>query len=120
VVHFHHVNLGVPEGGIAAETAFLVDFLGYRKVPLTPDVPPTANWFESADGKQVHLSEDPDHRPAARAHVAVELGEELAVLVRKFDDAGYVYQPPRSPANPTVICRDPAGNQWELRGTAPL
>jgi catechol 2,3-dioxygenase-like lactoylglutathione lyase family enzyme len=117
VVHFHHVNLGVPEGGIAAEAAFLVDFLGYRRIPLTPADPPSANWFESADGKQVHLSADPDHQPAARAHVAVDLGDELTLVVGKFDDAGYAYQPSRSASNPTVFCRDPAGNLWELRGT---
>jgi catechol 2,3-dioxygenase-like lactoylglutathione lyase family enzyme len=117
VVHFHHVNLGVPEGGAEAEAAFLVDFLGYRRIPLTPEDPPIAKWFESADGKQVHLSEDPEHRPAARAHVAVDLGDELALVVRKFDDAGYAYQPAQSPGNPIVFCLDPAGNRWELRGS---
>lgn len=114
MVHFHHVNLGVAPGGTEDEAAFLVDFLGYQRVSLNPDDPPTAKWFESADGKQIHLSEDPDHRPAARAHVAVELGDDLALVVRKFDDAGYAYE--RGSANPTVLCRDPAGNRWELRG----
>jgi hypothetical protein len=72
MLRFHHVNLGVPVGGADAEAAFLVDFLAYQRVELTADAPPTARWFESEDGKQIHLSEDPDHRPAARAHVAVE------------------------------------------------
>jgi catechol 2,3-dioxygenase-like lactoylglutathione lyase family enzyme len=117
VVHFHHVNLGVPEGGAEAEAEFLVGVLGYRRIPLTPDDPPIAKWFESADGKQVHLSEDPDHRPAARAHVAVDFGDELALVLRKFDDAGYAYQ--QFPNNPIVFCSDPAGNRWELRGTRP-
>jgi len=92
MVRFHHVNLGVPIGGAEAEVAFLIDFLEYRRVELTSDDPPTARWFESADGKQVHLSEDPDHRPAARAHVAVELGDDLATVERKFDQAGYRYE----------------------------
>ncbi len=107
----------MPEGGIPAEAAFLVDFLGYRRIPLTPADPPSANWFESADGKQVHLSADPDHQPAARAHVAVDLGDELVLVVGKFDEAGYAYRPSRDASNPTVFCRDPAGNLWELRGT---
>jgi catechol 2,3-dioxygenase-like lactoylglutathione lyase family enzyme len=106
----------VTVGGAEAEAAFLVDLLGYQRVQLKPGDPPTAKWFESADGKQIHLSEDPDHRPAARAHVAVDLGDDLALLVRRFEDAGYPYE--RRPGNPTVYCRDPGGNRWELRGTS--
>jgi catechol 2,3-dioxygenase-like lactoylglutathione lyase family enzyme len=114
---FHHVNLGVPAGGADAEAAFLVDLLGYRRVELTPEASSAARWFESDDGKQVHLSEDPDHRPAARAHVAVELGDELAALEQKFDEAGYRYEAIDSAGRRIVLCRDPAGNRWELRGS---
>ena len=117
MLRFHHVNLGVPTGGADAEAAFLVDFLGYRRVEPTPDASAAARWFESDDGQQVHLSEDPDHRPAARAHVAVELGDELADLEQKFDRAGYQYETIAGANRRTVICRDPAGNGWELRGT---
>ena len=117
VLRFHHVNLGVPVGGVDAEAAFLVDFLNYRRVELTPGVPPTARWFESEDGKQIHLSEDADHRPAARAHVAVELGGDLSALERKFDETGYTYQAADGADRRTVFCQDPAGNRWELRGS---
>jgi catechol 2,3-dioxygenase-like lactoylglutathione lyase family enzyme len=114
VLRFHHVNLGVPVGGADAEGAFLVDLLGYRRLESSEF--PTARWFESEDGAQVHLSEDPDHRPAARAHVAVELGEGLATLEGKFDRAGYEYTGFDSPDRRTLFCQDPAGNRWELRG----
>jgi catechol 2,3-dioxygenase-like lactoylglutathione lyase family enzyme len=117
VLRFHHVNLGVPLGGGDAEAAFLVDMLGYRTVELTADAGPSARWFESEDGKQIHLSEDPEHHPAARAHVAVEMGEDLAALERKFTEAGYEYQSFAREDRRTVLCRDPAGNRWELRGT---
>jgi catechol 2,3-dioxygenase-like lactoylglutathione lyase family enzyme len=117
MVDFHHVNLGIPVGGADAEAAFLVDFVGYQRVELTPDAGPTARWFESSDGKQVHLSEDPDHRPAARAHVAVELGDQLGALERKFDQVGYQYETADRADRRTVFCQDPAGNRWELRGT---
>jgi catechol 2,3-dioxygenase-like lactoylglutathione lyase family enzyme len=120
VLRFHHVNLGVPVGEADAEAAFLTDYLNYRRVELTPGVPPTARWFESEDGKQVHLSEDADHRPAARAHVAVELGDDLATLERKFDETGYQYQAADGADRRTVFCQDPAGNRWELRGTRPV
>jgi catechol 2,3-dioxygenase-like lactoylglutathione lyase family enzyme len=116
MLRFHHVNLGVPVGEGDAEAAFLVDMLGYRTVALTPDVAPTARWFESEDGKQIHLSEDPEHRPAARAHVAVELGDDLRTLERKLEEAGYPYEAVDGAGRRTVLCRDPAGNRWELRG----
>ena len=97
MLRFHHVNLGVPVGGADAEAAFLVDFLAYQRVELTADVPPTARWFESEDGKQIHLSE--------------------AALERKFEQAGYQYTGADGEDRRTVLCQDPAGNRWELRGT---
>jgi len=114
MLRFHHVNLGVPVGGADAEAAFLVDLLGYRRLDSAEF--PTARWFESEDGAQIHLSEDPDHRPAARAHVAVELGDELTSLEDKFDRADYQYTGLDGPDRRTVFCQDPAGNRWELRG----
>ena len=51
--------------------------LSYRPMELTPGTPPTALWFEGDDGTQIHLSEDPDHHPSTRAHVARELGDSL-------------------------------------------
>jgi catechol 2,3-dioxygenase-like lactoylglutathione lyase family enzyme len=119
MLRFHHVNLGVPVGGAEAEAAFLVDLLTYNRVALTPLDPPQARWFESEDGKQIHLSEDPDHRPAARAHVAVDLGDGLADLERRFDQAGYRYEAVNTSDRRIVLCQDPAGNRWELRGKLP-
>ena len=115
MVRFHHVNLGVPVGGADAEGAFLVDVLDYRRVDSS-EGGPTAKWFESDDGKQVHLSEDPDHRPAARAHVAVELGEDLSGTELKLSELGYAYDAAERGDRRTVFCQDPAGNRWELRG----
>src|ERR1700722_2304857 len=56
MLSLHHVNLGVPRGGRDGEGEFLVGFLGYRRLE-TPADAPTAQWFESEDGKQIHLSE---------------------------------------------------------------
>ncbi len=116
MLRLHHVNLGVPVGGVDAEAVFLVDLLGYRRVDPPKAVASVANWFEGEDGRQIHLSEDPDHRPAARAHVALELGDELVALERGFDRAGYDYKCADGGDGRIVFCRDPAGNRWELRG----
>jgi catechol 2,3-dioxygenase-like lactoylglutathione lyase family enzyme len=117
VPRFHHVNLGVPVGGTEAEEAFLLEVLGYRRVAPPPDLADRARWFEGEDGKQIHLSEDPDHRPAARAHVAVEVGNELDELQGRLQRAGREYAAFDGNDVRIVFCADPAGNRWELRGS---
>ena len=116
---FHHVNLGVQPGDIDGEVEFLVEVLGYRPVPLDPRLEGLgARWFEADDGSQVHLSEDPDHRPAARAHVAVTYGPQLGDVEARLKEAGVPFdRGERSGFPPVVICQDPAGNRWELRGS---
>lgn len=116
MVVFHHVNLGVPTGGADAEGEFLVDVLGMMRVPLPPEASSAALWFEAADGRQVHLSVDPDHVPAARAHVAVDFGDELAAVKATLADRGYEFQSFNDKDLGLAFCRDPAGNLWELRG----
>ncbi len=109
---FHHVNLGVPPGVEAAEGRFLVEVLGYRKVDVPPELVGRARWYEADDGTQVHLSIDPEHRPAARAHTAIEVDDREAVLARLV--AGGVEHTAYDEAG-VVLCADPAGNRWELR-----
>ncbi len=114
---FHHVNLGVPVGGVEAEESFLVEVLGYEKVAPPTNLADRARWFEGEDGKQIHLSVDPDHKPAARAHVAVEFGDELGGLRRRLEQAGQEYSVFDGDDARIVFCADPAGNRWELRGS---
>ena len=119
---FHHVNLGVPPDAKAAEATFLIEVLGYRQVdPGERLTAMGANWFEGEDGAQVHLSADPDHHPSARAHVAVELGDDLPTIEQRLSEGGYDVRRVGGDADLRVVfCRDPAGNQWELRGPQPV
>jgi hypothetical protein len=50
VLRFHHVNLGVPVGGADAETAFLVDLLGYRR--LSTAAPPAAGGMRARTARR--------------------------------------------------------------------
>lgn len=109
---FHHVNLGVFEDGIDAEAAWLTEVLDYRHIEPGEGVPPQACWFEAADGTQIHLSRDPEHRPAAKAHVAVTV-DDLPAVIGRLERRGVAYQSAASGA--VVICRDPSDNRWELR-----
>jgi hypothetical protein len=99
---------------VDAEASFLVDLLGFHRLEFQT---PTSNWFAGEDGKEIHLSEDPDHQPAARAHVAIDLGDELAETVRRFDQSGHEYTSSDRPDFRVLFCRDPAGNRWEIRGS---
>lgn len=115
---FHHVNLGVLPDDVESEARFLVDVLGYR--PVSAEKRPAgigALWYEADDGSQVHLSGDPDHHGAAKAHVAVRYGSELDGVEDRLRQAAVEFRQISMDGFPPVItCRDPAGNLWELRG----
>ena len=110
----HHVNLSIPVGGEADEAAFLVEILGYSRLPSPEDLP-MAKWFEFPDGTQIHLSEDPEHNASTRAHVAMELGPQLAEVAERLDKAGYEVSRFDRPDVRVVFVEDPSGNRWELR-----
>ena len=116
---FHHVNLGVPPGGIDAEASFILDVLGYRRLALTEAQQGMGvNWFEADDGSQIHLSEDPEHQPAARAHVALEFGDQITEIDRRLTERSWHFDTSHSPdGRRTLLCKDPSGNKFELRGT---
>jgi hypothetical protein len=115
--HHHHVNLGVPPGGIGAEAAFLVGILGYREIDPPEEFRARAHWFEADDASQVHLSEDPDHHPAARAHTAVDYGAGLGEVRDRLASAGWEFTRFDGVGPHVLFCQDAAGNRWELRGS---
>jgi catechol 2,3-dioxygenase-like lactoylglutathione lyase family enzyme len=114
---FHHANLGIPPDVAEAEADFLVGILGYRRLQ-PPDAAADfgARWFEADDGTQVHLSLDPAHVPAAMAHIALEVGDDSDVIATRLTDAGVRFKAAEFDGNRIILCKDPAGNRWELRG----
>jgi catechol 2,3-dioxygenase-like lactoylglutathione lyase family enzyme len=117
MVRVHHINLGVPPELEAAEGAFLVEILGYRRYEPQPDRQATgANWFDADDGTQVHLSLDAQHRPARLAHTAIEVGDQAPVIRDRLVEAGIDFREASLDGVDILICTDPAGNRWELRG----
>jgi catechol 2,3-dioxygenase-like lactoylglutathione lyase family enzyme len=115
VARFHHVNLGILPDQLEAEMAWLVEVLGYRRLATSAELTAMgANWFEADDGSQVHLSPDKEHRPAARAHVAVEI-DDVEDVAGRLRARGDEFRTSESPELTVVFCRDPGGNRWELR-----
>jgi catechol 2,3-dioxygenase-like lactoylglutathione lyase family enzyme len=118
VPSFHHVNLGVPEGGVDAESAFLVDVLGYRPLDPGPDLKARgAIWFDTDDDTQVHLSVDPKHHPSERAHTALVFGDELPEVELRLTKAAIEFNTFELDGRRILFCCDPAGNRWELRSS---
>jgi hypothetical protein len=113
---FHHANLGIPPELAEAEAAFLVEILGYRKLEPPPQATGFgARWFEADDGTQVHLSLDPNHVPAERAHTAISISGEGNLIETRLTDAGVPFTATDFDGNHITLCKDPAGNRWELR-----
>lgn len=118
MARLHHVNLGVPPDGADAEADFLMGVLGYRKVEPPPEAQGFgARWYETDDGTQVHLSLDPEHQPAARAHTAIEFGDDLDAVAARLRGAGVEFGDNEFDGRRILFCQDPAGNRWELRGS---
>jgi catechol 2,3-dioxygenase-like lactoylglutathione lyase family enzyme len=112
---FHHVNLGVPIDGLDAESDWLVEVLGYQRLDPGGELAAMgACWFETEDGSQVHLSRDPEHRAAARAHVAV-VYDDLGPVERALAERGDEFGVSEREELKVLFCQDPAGNRWELR-----
>jgi catechol 2,3-dioxygenase-like lactoylglutathione lyase family enzyme len=113
---FHHANLGVLPETADAEGEFLVDVLGYRRLqPPAAALAFGARWFEADDGTQVHLSLDPGHVPAERAHTAIEVPGQSGEIERRLTAAGVPFSSGEFDGIRVVNCKDPAGNGWELR-----
>jgi catechol 2,3-dioxygenase-like lactoylglutathione lyase family enzyme len=118
MARFHHVNLGVPIDGIDDEARWLVEVLGYQSIDAGPErTARGATWFVADDGTQVHLSRDEAHRPAAKAHVAIEF-DDLAPVRMRIEARGDEYRLAEQDELTVLNCVDPAGNLWELRQPA--
>ena len=63
----------------------------------------------------MHLSLDPDHVPAGKAHTAIEVTGESARVEAMLTAAGIPFTAGEFNGNRVVNCKDPAGNGWELR-----
>jgi catechol 2,3-dioxygenase-like lactoylglutathione lyase family enzyme len=112
----HHVNLGVPPGLEDAEEHFLEEVLGYVRATKDERMDGFgARWFDAEDGTQIHLSTDEDHRPASKAHTAIEVGEQRPVIEAKLEATGIGFRTASLGEVQLLMVEDPAGNRWELR-----
>jgi len=116
--NFHHVNLHVTPDKLEEQARFLTEVLGYQRMDPGERMRGLgANWFQASDGTEVHLSTNP--------HAAIDYGGDIAAVEQRLASAGVEFNAVEGIAAPDgtelrlLICKDPGGNQWELRGRAP-
>lgn len=68
-------------------------------------------WYKDEGGFEIHLTGDPDHRPAEKAHVAVYVGEALQDIEAKLTSRGVdMVDLLPVPELRVIATTDPAGN----------
>ena len=115
--NFHHANLFVTPDKLEAQAEFLTEVLGYKRMEVDERMRGLgANWFQASDGTEVHLGTNP--------HSAIDYGADLAEVEQRLASAGVAFKAVEGITAPDgtelrlLICKDPGGNQWELRGRA--
>jgi hypothetical protein len=113
--NFHHANLFVTPDKLEAQAEFLTEVLGYRRMEVDERMRGLgANWFQASDGTEVHLGANP--------HSAIDYGADLAEVEQRLASAGVAFKAVEGIKAPDgtelrlLICEDPGGNRWELRG----
>jgi catechol 2,3-dioxygenase-like lactoylglutathione lyase family enzyme len=109
------VQVVVPAGGLDEARAFYAGVIGLQELARPETMGGVGAWFR-AGPQQLHLSEDDDFAPAARAHPALELDEAgLEALAGRIAAAGATVRwDDRLPGVRRVYSFDPAGNRLEF------
>lgn len=108
----HHVSLMVRE--LAPAQVFYTDVLGMRPIDR-PDLGVPGAWLEVADGRQVHLIEDPTFQPPDGPHFALRVRDLDATIAQLRSRGTEVSDATEIPgAGRQAFLRDPTGNTVEL------
>ena len=108
IVGLDHVQIAIPEDGLAAARAFYGTLLGLEEEPR-PSGRSAGIWYR-APGTVLHLGVEPGFAPARKAHPAF-LVEDLAAARAALAAAGFA---PTAAEGPRFHVHDPFGNRIEL------
>ena len=114
IVRLDHVQLAMPPGGEGLARAFFSEALGIPEVPKPPELARRGGcWFERGELK-IHLGVEADFRPARKAHLALQVSD-LPALIVKLKSLGYaVKEDEPLEGFHRVYVDDPFGNRIEL------
>ena len=110
-----HIHLPHPIGGADAARAFWLDVMRFDEVekPETIRGEPGGGWVRK-DGAEVHIGNDPDHRPMTVAHPAFMVADLDALADRLKFHGHAVDWDDRIPDRRRFFSFDPAGNRLEF------
>ena len=115
--HFDHVQVAAPPGCEEAARAFYGGLLGLTETPKLGETSATGGaWFQVGT-VELHVGVEAEHRPSRKAHVALRLDDEAALvtLADRLGAAGHgVRWDTRIPEVRRFFVDDPFGNRTEF------
>lgn len=114
LVSIHHIQLAMPEGGEEAARGFYGALLKLDEVPKPAPLQGRGGvWFQRGS-LRLHLGVEPNFRPAAKAHPALQVAG-LAALAARLEEAGVVVTHDNAlPGYARFYALDPFGNRIEF------
>ena len=105
----------MPRGGSDQAQRFYADVVGLEPIERPGSLGGAGVWFR-AGSQELHVSEEDEFIPAARAHPAFALaGRELDALAARIEATGAQVQwDERLPGARRFYSLDPAGNRLEF------
>lgn len=117
----HHGQLAMPPGGDAAARAFYGGVLGIAEIAKPPHPANRGGCLFESGQVRVHLGVEQDHRPARKAHPALQVDDPAALSARLEAAGGAVRCGAPLPGYDRLYVDDPVGNRIELlQISAPL
>jgi catechol 2,3-dioxygenase-like lactoylglutathione lyase family enzyme len=117
-VALDHVQLGMPAGGEDVARGFYGGVLGLVEVAKPAQLAERGGVWFATGGIAVHLSVDPDFRPATRAHPAFVVTDLPAWRARLRDAGSDITEDDSGLPVDRCYVRDPFGNRIELVASA--
>jgi catechol 2,3-dioxygenase-like lactoylglutathione lyase family enzyme len=110
----HHVQVSIPPQGEDRARRFYVDLLGLREVEKPPNLAARGGIWLALDVGQLHLGVEPEFRPAAKAHPALEVAGWTSLRERLARAGVPVLDDAELPGRRRFYVRDPFGNRLEF------
>jgi extradiol dioxygenase family protein len=112
-----HVQLAAPRGAEVAARRFFGELLGLTEIPKPEALAVRGGLWFQCGAQQIHIGVEDDFRPAKKAHPALRLREEAALVAlrERLEQAGVRTREDREiPDQARFFADDPWGNRLEF------
>ena len=112
-----HVQVAAPRGGEEAGRRFYGELLGLTEIPKPAALAVRGGLWFQCGAQQIHIGVEDDFRPAKKAHPALRIREEAALIAlrERLEQAGVRTREDREiPDQARFFADDPWGNRLEF------